>query len=292
MKRSFVIVAALAAIHAVGAEEDRFANVQVQAHHVAGAVHMLTGAGGNIGASIGADGTLVIDDQFAPLAEKISEALAGIGGARPKLVLNTHFHGDHTGSNATFGETGTIVAHDNVRVRLLGGTDVSRTALPLVTFSDRLRIYFNDDELDVMHLPSGHTDGDAVVWFRRANVVHMGDLFFKGRFPVVDLENGGTVPGYITALDAVLEWMPADARVIPGHGELATRSDLVSFRDTIAETLAIVRDRHGAGMSLDEIIAAGLGPQYAEFGSGYIDEARWIRILYAGVSGTDPRPAP
>src|SRR5262245_45923745 len=142
IQRISSVLLLLAAVAATGAEEDRFANVEVKAEHVAGSVHVLTGLGGNIGASIGADGTLIIDDQFAPLADRISAALSKAGGNKPRFVLNTHFHGDHTGSNAYFGDTGAIVAHDNVRVRLLSQPNVARTALPLVTYSDRVRIYF------------------------------------------------------------------------------------------------------------------------------------------------------
>lgn len=276
---------------AAPSQEDRFANVKVEAQHVAGAVHMLTGQGGNIGASIGVDGTLVIDDQFAPLAERIGAALAALGGARPRFVLNTHFHGDHTGSNAYFGKSATIIAQDNVRVRLLAQPDIARAALPLVTFSDRVRVHFNDDDVDVMHLPRGHTDGDAVVWFKKANVVHMGDQFFNGSFPYIDLASGGSVEGYVANLATVLGWVPKDAHVIPGHGKLATVADLQSFHDMIAATAAIVRTAAGAGQSLDDIIEAGLGAQYAPFGTGFINEGNWIRTVHASYFGA-PTPKP
>src|SRR5690606_18769985 len=157
------------------AAEDRFANVEVKAHRVRDNVYMLTGAGGNIGVSVGRDGTLIVDDQFAPLSDRITEALNGIDGGAPKLILNTHYHADHTGGNPVFGRTGTVVAHDNVRVRLLDQDGFPTEGLPVLTFSDRVRVHFNDDTLDVIHMPAGHTDGDSVVWFKRANVLHTGD---------------------------------------------------------------------------------------------------------------------
>jgi glyoxylase-like metal-dependent hydrolase (beta-lactamase superfamily II) len=274
------------ALPGLAAEADRFAEVRVTAEHVSGSVHMLTGAGGNIGVSVGADGTLIIDDQFAPLAERIEAALESLGGARPKLVLNTHFHGDHTGSNAFFGRDGTIIAHENVRLRLLGEESVERSALPLVTFDDRVRVHFNDDEIDVIHLPNGHTDTDSVVWFRNSNVIHMGDLLFNGRFPFIDVESGGTVDGFVENLETVLEMVPADVRVIPGHGELTGIASIAGAIEMIRATREQVRDAAASGRSVDDIVAAGLGERWAAYGSGFINEERWIRILLA-----QPAPA-
>ena len=285
MNRCLGLVLAFVAGSVLAAEEDRFASVVVEAKHVAGSVHMLTGLGGNIGASIGADGTLVIDDQFAPLAERIGKALETAGGARPRLVLNTHFHGDHTGSNAFFGTAATIIAHDNVRGRLAGDTKLTRAALPIVTFSDRVRVHFNDDELDVMHLPSGHTDGDAVVWFKKANVVHMGDLFFNGTFPFVDLSSGGSVAGYLAALEAVLAWLPPDAKVIPGHGPLASAEDLRATREMIASTSQHIRSAADAGKTVEAIVAEGLDDRFEKYGSGFIKEESWIRTVHASYFG-------
>jgi glyoxylase-like metal-dependent hydrolase (beta-lactamase superfamily II) len=263
------------------AAEDPFAGVEVKATRVAGSVYMLTGAGGNIGVSIGDDGTLIVDDQFAPLAERILAALTSIGGKRPKLVLNTHYHGDHTGSNAFFGESGTIIAHDNVRVRLVADPQTVRGALPLVTFADRLRVHFNDEEIELVHMPHGHTDGDSVVWFRNANVVHMGDHFFNGRFPFIDIQGGGSVKGFIANLEAVLEMAPADVRIIPGHGELARIADLERALGVSRTTSSTVSAALAAGESADALVARGLGPDYAEWGSGFINEERWIRIIEA-----------
>jgi cyclase len=270
---------------AAAAAADRFAGVEVVAHPVSGNVHMLVGAGGNIGVSIGADGTLIIDDQFAPLAERILQALDRLGGDRPKLILNTHFHGDHTGGNPFFGTTGTIVAHDNVRVRLAADDGFPAPGLPVLTFQDRVRVHFNDDTIEVIHFPAGHTDGDSVVWFRDANVLHMGDLLFNGLFPFIDLASGGSVEGVIANLSRILEMVPDDIRIIPGHGPLAGRGDLQETLTMIRETRATVLDALGSGRSVDEVVAAGLGPQWTSWGVGFINEERWIRTLAAAPGG-------
>lgn len=257
---------------------DRFAAVEVTAQPVSGSVHMLTGAGGNIGVSVGPDGTLIIDDQYAPLADRIQAALNGLGGGRPKLILNTHLHGDHTGGNAHFGSAGTIIAHDNVRIRLLE-EDLDRSALPLVTYEDRVTVHFNDETLQLIHLPAGHTDGDSVVWFTTANVIHMGDHLFVDRFPYVDTGSGGTVSGFMANLEAVLNMVPDDIQVIPGHGPLTDKSAIRNSLDMIRATRAMVANALAEGLDGDAIIARGLGDQWASFGSGFINEERWIRIL-------------
>ena len=214
-----------------------FSSVTMQSQKVSGNVHMLVGAGGNIGVSAGSDGILIVDDQFAPLAGKIREALAEIGTGELEFVLNTHFHGDHTGSNAEFGEEALIVAHANVRKRLSTpqtsprGTTPAQpeSAWPVVTFEDSLSIHFNGEEIRVWHLPAGHTDGDVVVHFVDSNVLHMGDHFFVDRFPFVDLSSGGNALGFAENVGSVLESLPAGAQIIPGHGPLAKAEDLERF---------------------------------------------------------------
>lgn len=274
------------------APADQFEAVEVKATPVSGSVHMLTGAGGNLAVSIGPDGTLLVDDQYAPLAPRIQAAIDALGGQAPRLVLNTHFHGDHTGGNVAFGSRGVIIAHENVRRRLLEA-EISRAGLPLVTFADRIRIQFNDDEIDLIHLPAGHTDGDAFVWFKTANVVHMGDHFFNGRFPYVDVDSGGTVDGYVANISRVLDMVPADVRIIPGHGPLASVVELAQFKEVIEQTRDAVRAALSAGQSIDAVIATGLPGQYKTFGSGFITEDRWIRTIQMSdqqqTNGAPPR---
>ena len=271
------LVATVAGV-ALAGPADPFAAVEIKATHVAGHVHMLTGAGGNIGVSVGPDGVLIVDDQFAPLAERISAAIDSIGGAAPRFVLNTHFHGDHTGGNPFFGEAGVIVAHANVRARLFDD-DMPAVGLPVVTFEDSLRLHFNGDEIDVIHLPRGHTDGDSIVWFKDAKVIHMGDHLFQGRFPFVDVANGGNVDGLIANLRTVLDLLPKDTQVIPGHGDLATVAEIGEALEVISQSQAVVR-RALANDALDELKREGFG-RWTGWGEGFISEERWIDILAA-----------
>jgi cyclase len=287
MNRHAVIRSAAAMLAATlsglsaAAQEDRFAGVEVAAMPISGPVHMLVGAGGNIGVSVGDDGTLIIDDQFAPLADRITAALQGLGGDRPRLVLNTHFHGDHTGGNPLFGRSATIVAHHSVRVRLAAQADFPRAGLPVLTFADRVEVHFNGDTIEVLHLPAGHTDGDSVVWFKGANVAHLGDLLFHGTFPFIDTANGGSVPGVIVNLTRLLDLLPDDVRIIPGHGPLATKQAIRDTLEMIRATRGEVMTALGNGHTVEQIVAAGLDDRWATWGAGFINEERWIRTLAA-----------
>lgn len=240
---------------------------------------MLVGQGGNIGVSAGADGILIVDDQYAPLADRIRSALAELGSDVPRFVLNTHFHGDHTGSNADFGTDSLIVAHENVRVRLASG-DAPAPALPVVTFDDDVTIHFNGEDITLIHMPRGHTDTDSVVMFADSNVIHMGDHFFNGGFPFIDLANGGTVQGYISNLERALSWIAEDTAVIPGHGPLATKADLLDFYNVVRDTVTDIRVMKSQRMSREEIVAAGLDPRYQRWGQGFINEQRWIETVF------------
>lgn len=285
--RTFVAICLTMSLgSAIAAEPDRYADVVVKATRVGGSVSMLAGAGGNLAVSVGPDGTLLVDDQFAPLAERIQRAIDDLGGTTPKLIINTHYHDDHTGGNGAFGEHGVIIAQEQVRYRLLNEAALQRAALPIVTFSDRIRIQFNDDEIDVIHLPSGHTDGDSIVWFRNANVVHTGDLFFNGGYPYIDLDGGGNVDGYIANVARVLEMIPADTRIIPGHGALASVVELGEFHDMLKATVAAIKSRIASGESVDSIVASGLGPDWVRFASGLVNEESWIKIVNDSVTRT------
>lgn len=267
------------------AADDRFAAVEMKAQHVAGSVHMIEGAGGNIGASVGVDGTLIVDDQYAPLADKIVAALGDLGGDRPKLVLNTHYHGDHTGSNPIFGRTGTILAHDNVRLRLLDREDFERGGLPVVTYADRINVHFNDEEIEVIHLPSGHTDGDSVVWFKTANVIHLGDHYFNGMFPYVDIDAGGNVDGFIQNLESVVAMVPEDTKIIPGHGPLSDIGRLKENIQALKASTSLIREKLAAGASVAEITKA-LDEDFSDWGRGFINSARWAQTIQKNDSGS------
>ncbi len=288
----FGLLATALATGAILAQQD-FDKVEISATNVTGKIYMLQGAGGNIGASVGEDGILIVDDQFKPLAEKIRKALQDIKAGQLKFILNTHWHGDHTGSNEVFGTEAPIVAHTNVRKRLSTGQDLlgrhvdaaPPEAWPVITFDDSVSIHFNGEEIRVIHFPHGHTDGDSVIFFTGSNVVHMGDDFFQGRFPFVDLSSGGNVLGLIQNLEKVIGMLPEDVKIIPGHGQLSTLADLKAYHKTIVESVEVVREGMRQGKSLKEIQTQGLPEKFAEWGSGFINTDNWLEIVYRSLIG-------
>jgi len=303
MNRNLLRAAVLAALvvlpAARAAAQTDFSKVEITTVPVAGAVSMLQGAGGNIGVSAGPDGVLIVDDQFAQLSAKIRAALDALAPGGPKFILNTHFHGDHTGGNATFGQDGTIVAHESVRTRLmtprtvLGNTEAAAPpeALPVITFRESVSLHWNGEEVRVIHLPPGHTDGDSIVWFTGSNVVHLGDHFFAGRFPFIDLDSGGDVLGYMRNVDALVAKLPADAQLIPGHGPLSSLADLKTFERMLQSTIGIVKGSLMAGRTLEQIQAEGLPKEWADWGTGFIDTNRWLQILHDGLKRSPDGPA-
>lgn len=276
--RTIALTAAAILTSGAFAQDDPFADVTIQTVPVAGNISMLVGQGGNIGVSAGEDGVLIIDDQFAPLAGRIRTALEALGSDTPSFVLNTHFHGDHVGGNVEFGAGGVIVAHENVRLRMIDG-ESPPVALPVVTFNDNVTIHFNGENITLIHMPAGHTDTDSVVLFEDANVIHMGDHFFNGGFPFVDIASGGSVQGYLSNLEKVLSWIDDDTQVIPGHGPLADKADLLDFYNMIRDTSTAIRVSRSLQMSVEEIVAEGLGPEYESWGQGFINEQRWIETV-------------
>lgn len=274
-----------------------FSKVEVKAVKVAGSVYMLTGSGGNIGASVGEDGIVVIDDQYAPLAPKIEAALKSISDKPVRFVINTHYHGDHTGGNEHFGKSAPIVAHENVRKRLASGTTRRGTttppapkgALPVLTFDETVTIHLNGEDVRAVHMPSGHTDGDSVIWFTQSNVVHMGDDFFNGLYPFVDIDNGGSVRGLIANLDKVLSILPAGAKVIPGHGALSDKAGLKAFRDVLQKTLDVVDRGLAAGKTADQLKAEKVLGEWESWGQGFIKTDFWIDTLVRELGGARPR---
>jgi glyoxylase-like metal-dependent hydrolase (beta-lactamase superfamily II) len=271
-----------------------FSKVEIKVTKVAGNVYMLEGSGGNIGVSVGPDGILIVDDQFAPLADKIKAALKTLGEGKLKFVLNTHYHGDHTGGNVVFGPDALIIAQANVRKRL-STEQISKffnrttpaspkEALPVITFDQAVSIFFNGEEIKVIHLPKGHTDGDSVIFFPGSNVVHMGDDFFNGRFPVVDLEAGGEVEGMTKNIGDIISKLPAGVKIIPGHGPLSDIEGLKAFHRMLIETTDIVRKRMAAGKTLQQIKAEGLPEEWKSWGTGFINTSRWIELIYNSLS--------
>jgi cyclase len=271
-----------------------FSKVEIKVQKVAGTVYMLTGAGGNIGVSVGDDGVVIVDDQYAPLAPKIQAALKTITDKPVRFIINTHYHGDHTGGNADFAKTGsTIIAQENVRKRLkegttnLGGTTppAEKDALPIVTFNDRASVHLNGEDIRAIHFPAGHTDGDAVIFFTQSNVIHMGDDFVTYGFPFVDTANGGSVSGMIAGVEKVLATAPADAKYIPGHGELCTADDVRAFVTLLKDTRAIVADAVKKHQTPQQMKDAHILAKYDDkYGKGFIKTDSWIDTLYTDVT--------
>jgi len=254
-------------------------------HKVAGNIHYLEGSGGNIGVSVGPDGVLIVDDQYLPLAEKINATLGSLDSGDLKFVLNTHHHGDHTGGNPYFGKMATIIAHKNVRTRVSTGDNaIDPVGWPVITYDRSASVYFNGEEIELIHYSRGHTDGDAIVYFKGSNVIHMGDTFFNGRFPYVDLGSGGSVSGLINIVTNVINTVAPDVKIIPGHGAVGSKSDLQAYLGMLLETTDAVRTQMAAGQSLADIQAAGLPDKYSEQGSGFVNQDRWIEIIYNSYS--------
>lgn len=288
MKRAAVVLMGVLALP-LFAQRD-FSEVEIKVHPVAGKIYMLEGAGGNIGVSAGEDGIVIIDDQYAPLAPKIKAALAGIVDAPVRFVINTHYHGDHTGGNEIFGESAPIIAHTNVRKRMQQGTPAFKIppaaegALPVITFDDAVSVHFNGEEIRAVHFPHGHTDGDSVIWFTGSNVVHMGDNFFAGVYPFIDIEGGGSVRGLIANLDRILPTLPDDVKIIPGHGPLSNRKELQAYREMLVETSAIVEQGVREGKTAEELKEAKVLSKYDRLSWNFINSDRFLDILYRDLS--------
>jgi glyoxylase-like metal-dependent hydrolase (beta-lactamase superfamily II) len=290
---SFAIAIGIAGAVSLGAQQQNFDTVQVRSTQLARGIYMLTGAGGNMGLSVGDDAVFLIDDQYAPLTPKIRAAIASITPKPVRFVLNTHWHFDHTGGNKDHGEAGAmIIAHDNVRTRLSSEQFIEalnrkepaspHAALPVVTFNDTVTFWINGDTVTAFHVAPAHTDGDAIVSFKSANVVHMGDVFVSAGFPFVDLSSGGSINGFIGATERVLRVVNANTKIIPGHGPLSDKARLQAYHDM----LVVMRDRMqkaiAAGQTVDQVLASQITADYnASFPSG---RERFLRILHQELS--------
>ena len=292
MKKSMIAFAALSAVVTPASAWQRdFSQVEIKTTQVGPGLYMLEGAGGNLGLSVGDDGAFLIDDQFAPLTEKIMAAIAKVTTQPVEFVLNTHYHGDHTGGNENFGEAGAlIVAHDNVRVRLAEKVDGApqAEALPVITFSDTTTFYRNGREIFIFHPQNAHTDGDAIVLFRKANVVHMGDVMFSGRYPYIDVRGGGSIDGYIAALEAVATLVDDDTKIIPGHGPLSDKSDLMELLNMLKTVRARVQALIDDGASEDAAVAADpLADLNEKWSWGFINGERITRAAYQSLKASE-----
>ncbi len=296
MKRLSVAALIMASLAApVWAQQD-FSAIEIETIQVAGGVYMLVGAGGNIGLSVGDDGAFVVDDQFAPLNEKIMAAIAAVTDADVKFLVNTHFHGDHTGGNEAFGAAGAvIVAHENVRARM--STDQFREifnqpipaspsgALPIVTFSDEMTFHWNGDTIRAIHVAPAHTDGDTILHFQDANVIHMGDTFFNGVYPFIDVSSNGDINGIIAAGYRALGIANEDTAIIPGHGPVSDAAGLAAWLDVLKVTRVSMQSLIDRGMSEDEAVAARPTAEFDEqYGGGFMNPENFNRLLYQSLS--------
>jgi glyoxylase-like metal-dependent hydrolase (beta-lactamase superfamily II) len=259
---------------------------------VAGPVYMLQGGGGNIGVVADAAGILMIDAMFERVAVEIREAVKALpGGDRVRVLVNTHWHSDHTDGNKALGPGAVIIAHENVRTllakdqTLMGGQTkaLPANALPDVTFADKLTAYAGGEAVRLVHFPHAHTDGDTVVFLDGLKIVHMGDMFFNGMFPFLDVANGGDIDSWVRQLDIILGALPTDARIIPGHGPLGGVAELKAFRGMLADSADLVRKQMKGGKTLDEIKAVGVPDSLASWANGFMKAPQWLELVYRSL---------
>lgn len=276
----FSVSLGLACVGSVQAQRD-FSDVEITPHHVAGNVYYLEGAGGNIGVSVGEDGVVMIDDQFAPLTDRIVAAIRDLTDAEIRFLINTHVHGDHTGGNENMGRMGVLIlARDEVRVRL--AAQAPAAALPVLTYSDSITIHMNGEEVFAFPVPPAHTDGDSFILFRDSDVIHTGDVFRTTAFPVIDTNNGGTLDGTLQALGLLIGAAGPSTSILPGHGGVSTRMDVMAFRDMILDVKAQVEPMVARGMSYEQVAASNPTSAYNE---QYGDPDRFLRAVYTELGG-------
>ncbi|MFA0810973.1 MBL fold metallo-hydrolase [Microbulbifer epialgicus] len=276
--------------------EDRFSKVEIISEPVAGNVYMLKGAGGNIAVLVGEDGTFMVDDQYAPLTAKIQKAVTGLTDKPLRFVINTHWHGDHTGGNENLGKSGVlIVAHENVRERVSTEQFIEAfkrkvepsppEALPVITFSDATTFHWNGDKVRVQHVGSAHTDGDAIVHFAKADVIHMGDIYFNGTYPFIDLSSGGSVDGMIEAMDTALALSGKETKIIPGHGPLSTPAEMKVQRDMLATLRDRILKLINTGKNREQVIATKPTKDFDDkYGQGFMTPDIWTGIVYDSLA--------
>lgn len=283
----------LIAIHIPLAAQD-WEDVEIQTKPLTEHVHMLVGQGGNIGVLVTDDFLVMVDDQFEPLFDKISASLAELSKQPVRYVINTHWHGDHTGGNTAFSNAGaTLVAHQKVQARMESGSKIeffgrevppaANTAVPELTFRDDVVLTFGSEEIHLIHAPNAHTDGDALVFFKTSNVIHMGDLYFAGMFPFIDLSSGGSIEGVIAGCERALTLADENTQIIPGHGPLSDKASLNRYKDMLADMADRVGDMKGDGKDLKDVIEAqnGItGPYQDDFGGGFISAKDLLTFIY------------
>jgi cyclase len=277
------------------AQQQDFSKVEVKTTSVAGSVSMLEGSGGNIGVLVGPEGVLLVDDEFAPLVPKILAAVKQLSQKPVRFVVNTHWHGDHVGGNAPLGTDGAvIVAQDNVRKRMsteqfshFSNSAIPPSpdiALPIITFADSVSFHLDGEDVEVFHVAAAHTDGDSIIWFRKANAVHAGDVFFNGNYPFIDTGSGGSIDGVVTACDLVLSRINDGTKVIPGHGPLGSKADLKKYRDMLATIRDRIRKAIAEGKTQDQVVASKPTAEFdAVWGNGFLKPEAFVAMTYSGL---------
>ena len=279
--------------------ESEWDSVEITSQHLRNGIYMLLGQGGNMAVSIGEDGTFLLDDQFAPLTDKIITEIEALGGQAPKFLMNTHWHFDHTGGNENLGKRGSvIIAHHNVRERKSVENRLEafnktvqaspKVALPVVTFGDDLQLHFNGDRIEALHLANAHTDGDSVIHFHQANIIHTGDIWFNGFYPFIDVEHGGSLEGMVSATTAIIQLARDDTLIIPGHGPVGDKAALIEYRDMLATVLDRLRKLKNQGLLKEKAVA--LKPTAdldAKWGGGFLAPDVWVGIVYSGLEIPD-----
>ncbi len=287
---------------ALAQQQPDFSKVEIKVSKVSGNIYMLQGAGGNIAASLGDDGILIVDTEYSPLADKIQAALKSIGVTdKPvRFAIDTHYHSDHTDGNAAWGARGVvIISNENLRKRLEEGSAIGngpggainikqpqqpKVALPIITYDDRITLHLNGEEIRVMHFPAAHTDGDSVVYFAKNNVVHMGDEYIRYGFPFVDVNGGGSVQGMIAACEKVVATLPADAKVIPGHGELATMDDLREYTKMMKDTLAVEQKAIADHKTVEQMKSEKIIAPWQKYSGTFVSSDAWIETIYNSLN--------
>ena len=280
------------------AQKPDLSKVQIKVTKVAGNVYMLQGAGGNIGASVGDDGIVIVDDQYAPLADKIQAALKGITDKPVRFIINTHYHEDHTGGNEFFQKQAPVIAQDNVRKRLEAGGQAGnggsmhmeakaspKDALPIITFDHDVTVHLNGEDIRALHFPAGHTDGDSVIYFPKSNVVHMGDDFVTYGFPFIDVDSGGSIDGMISGVEGAIAQLPPDVKIIPGHGDVSTLDDVHAYVKMLQETRAAVRDALDKKMTLDQMKEKKILDPWKKYSGDFVSEDVFLETLYNSLTG-------
>lgn len=280
--------------------QQNFDTVKIQPIRVTENIYMLKGSGGNIGVLVGKDGTVMIDDQFAPLSNKINGAIKTLDPGDIRFLINTHIHGDHSGGNENFKRMGsTVVAHDLVRERMskeqvnkaMNRTTPprERDALPIITFSDKMNFHLNDEDIELIHLDRGHTDGDVIVRFKNANIFHMGDAFVRYGYPFIDISSGGSFAGFISTLDKSIALMDDNSKIIPGHGELATKADVKILRDKLVDIRDQVFAALKKGKKVEEISSLGITDKYdPDLGKGFLKGKDFVLIIAEELKSSMP----